>query len=82
MQQRPSLPPLILSHPCPVGASRLTRRYAARPSRNSMPDRPHDFDGGLRSAVRFVQHRDLRFSLLIMQRPMPTITLRQPRMSQ
>jgi len=39
MQQRPSLSPLIISHPCPVGASRLARRYGARPGRHGVQDR-------------------------------------------
>lgn len=61
MQRASRLLALLLRQTPPLRVARLARRDAARSSRNSMADRPQDFCGRHRSAVRPVQHLNLPF---------------------
>jgi len=56
MQHLPHLLTLLVGLPKPTSIARRSARRAERSSRNSMADRPQDFDGGLGPAVRSVQH--------------------------
>lgn len=61
MQARPRLHAVAVSPAEAVGLPARPTSYAPGARRNSMADRPQDFCGRLRPAVRPVQHLNLPF---------------------
>lgn len=51
-----NLKALLFGLPLPQVLARRPGSHSARTGRNPMADRPHNFCGGLRPAVRSVQH--------------------------
>lgn len=70
--------PMIGCRAIPVRAARRSPGLPAGTSRNPVADRPRDFSGGLRPAVRSVQHLNLQSSEETFGQPAPFVTLRSP----
>lgn len=60
-QHLPYIRTLLVGLPTPASVARRQACGTERPGRNSMPDGPQDFDGGLGPAVRTVQHLNSLF---------------------
>lgn len=70
---------LIRSLPIPDPIAGCPASCPAGTGRNSVADRPQDFRGGLRPAVRSVQHHNPLFGDQTIAQAAPSVTLRQPR---
>lgn len=74
MQIQARLPAVPISPAEAVGSSARPPSYAPGARRNSVADRPQDFCGRLRPAVRPVQHLNPRFVDVTIAPAAPSVT--------
>lgn len=67
-------PVMVGGRPRPLGVAGRAERRPTSPGRNSMSDGPQDFGGGLRPAVRFVQHLNPLFGDQTFAQALPVVT--------